>query len=184
MTKISEEQEVGIAQVAKETSLKAYNEMKAEINETIETLSGVEIITDTDYAIAVNMGKKANKALKILEDARKTIKQPYLDAGKAVDSAFREISTALKSSLNEHKNKIATFEIEQEDKAGNPEEVVTNSSERVVFETMNVFEVPAEFMMVNETAIRAEMKKHSKEDLLEKQPIRGIRFFTKKSVRL
>lgn len=47
-----------------------------------------EIKTEADYDIALRVSKGAADLLKKVEDRRKTVKQPFLDAGRDVDGFF------------------------------------------------------------------------------------------------
>lgn len=64
-----------------------------------------------------DLGKQIAAASKVIEDARKTVKEPYLEAGRAVDNAARVIATPLTNAGNSVKGKLDTFLREERAKA-------------------------------------------------------------------
>jgi hypothetical protein len=64
-----------------------------------------------------DLGKQIAAAAKVVEDARTTVKQPYLEAGRAVDNAARVIATPLTNAGAKVKGKLDTFLREERAKA-------------------------------------------------------------------
>lgn len=64
-----------------------------------------------------DLGKQIAAAAKVIEDARKTVKEPYLEAGRAVDNAARVIAAPLTDAGNKVKAKVETYVREERAKA-------------------------------------------------------------------
>lgn len=85
-----------------------------------------QLVAASDRAVCIDqdtagrcadLGKQIAAASKVVEDARKTVKEPYLEAGRAVDNAARVIAAPLTNAGTKVKGKLDTFLREERVKA-------------------------------------------------------------------
>lgn len=70
----------------------------------------IKITDEITLAIGQQNLSKANQLVKSIEDKRKLIKQPYLDAGKKIDEFCKTLSESLVKSLEHIKSEVKGWE--------------------------------------------------------------------------
>lgn len=85
-----------------------------------------QLIAASDRAVCVDQDtagrcadliKQIAAASKVVEDARKTVKEPYLEAGRAVDNAAKSIGVPLQNAGTKVRSKVETFAREERARA-------------------------------------------------------------------
>jgi len=147
--------------------------VEAQVAEAL-TLLQVTDPEDGDAGVAL---KAAGETYRSLEDLRKRLKAPYLEAGRAVDKWFRPLKQ-LKAAMDAFKRELARIEMERERvrqeklqaaleraKEGEivavpeaPPERATTIRKAWTFKVKDLSLVPAEYMMLNEAAVRAAIR--------------------------
>ena len=94
--------------------LKALSELKSASLQIAEKCNNVKITDDVTYAVGVQIFSDANKTLKAIEEKRKELKEPYLDAGKKIDGVAKEISEALTVAVTNGKKEALAYSQKQE----------------------------------------------------------------------
>jgi hypothetical protein len=70
----------------------------------------IKISDDTTLAIAQQNLSKANELVKSIDEKRKTIKAPYLEAGKKIDALAKELSEPLDKAVEHIKSQVKSWE--------------------------------------------------------------------------
>lgn len=102
-----------------------------EFNDTIDQREGFrvkieQLLAASDRAVCIDqdtagrcadLGKQIAAAVKVVEDARKTVKEPYLEAGRTVDGVAKTLSVPLIKASDAVRGKIDTYLREERAKA-------------------------------------------------------------------
>lgn len=171
-----------------------FNALKAAAEAVADQCNLIQITDPTTLAIAQQQLSLVKEKWNAVEAIRKTLKQPSLDEGKAVDALAKPLLEPLSEALQIGKEKILAFEKEQakvntkilgtsgQEQAnivlGVP---IKGMREKMVFEAVNLMLAPFAWLQVNEEAIQAFYDQH-KENIKDGDIISGIRFYKEKSV--
>lgn len=171
----------------------------------LSSLADFEIESRDDLDLANNVLREAKKQDKILEEREKAITAPLNKALKAARELFKPARSKLQEIERLTKRAIGDFAQRQEEHnqkalqevhaavvANAPSEAIDASAQKIArvetveqmnvrytwdFEIVDEDQVPRSFLAVNETAVKAHIKKHKEEPA----PVPGIRF-VKKSI--
>jgi phenylalanyl-tRNA synthetase alpha subunit len=163
----------------------------------------IKVTDDVSLAIANQKLSAVNNHLKLIEEKRTELKKPYLDAGKKVDAAAKDLSEPLNNSIQYLKNQIKEWNLEllrreQELKQQAPanslfedninhelamleSQKASNIRHNWKFDVVDLSRVPVQFLMVDEAKVR-EWIKANKESLNDGDIIAGIKFYKEVSV--
>lgn len=97
-------------------SVQMLAELKNASLQIAEKCNKVVISNETEYAVAFQIISDANKTISAIEKKRKELKEPYLDAGKKIDAAAKDIAEALDKAVTLGKSKLLVWNQEQEKK--------------------------------------------------------------------
>lgn len=79
-----------------------------------ERVRAFVVANDEDAAFAADMAKKARGVIRALEEKRKTITTPLLQAKAATDALFKPTTTAVEAIKRHYEQAIATYDRERE----------------------------------------------------------------------
>lgn len=139
------------------------------------------LTTPEDAAQAAAMLRALHQIRSEGEGARKAAKAPHLDAGRAVDASYRPALVELDRVIGMLKERLAERALAQDEArlrafSAPPEEanIILSSledenHERVYhtwtweIESVNLSHVPVEYLLLNESAVKAEIRRSTKE---------------------
>ena len=91
-------------------NLALLSNFKQQADEVGDLCLQITITDETTLAIGQQNLAKANQLSKAIEDKRKAIKQPYLDAGKKVDEVAKTLSESIEKGIKHIKDQVADWE--------------------------------------------------------------------------
>lgn len=83
---------------------------KAEVDKIGENCKQIKIVDESTLSIGQQNLSKANNLATSIEEKRKVIKQPYLDAGKLIDSTCKGMTAVLDEGISHVKGQVAAWE--------------------------------------------------------------------------
>lgn len=104
--------ETSLIQVSPELqqNLDIISAFKAQVDEIGSNCQQIQIVDDTTLAIGQQNLSKANNMLTAIEAKRKTIKEPYLEAGRLVDSTAKSLTEELEKGIKHIKSQVGEWE--------------------------------------------------------------------------
>lgn len=91
------------------SGLKEIEILKSQIDEIGKNCQQIKVTDEVTLAIGQQNLSKANNMLTLVEDKRKTIKQPYLDAGKLVDNTAKSLTEELNKGIGHIKTQVGNW---------------------------------------------------------------------------
>ncbi len=90
------------------------DELKAKAVQIAQQCNEIEIVDDSSLAIAQALLTNANKTVSAIEKTRKTLKQPFMDMGKRIDTVAKDLSEVMSEAVKSGKDKILAYNSEVE----------------------------------------------------------------------
>lgn len=103
-----------IIKIDKEVQM--LTELKNASLQIAEKCNKITITNETEHAVAVMVFSDANKTLTAIEKKRKELKEPYLEAGRKIDAAAKDIASVLEDAVSKGKKKLLEWTQEQQRK--------------------------------------------------------------------
>lgn len=83
---------------------------KAKVDVIGKNCQQIKVVDETSLAVGQQNLAKANNLLTTIESKRKLIKEPYLEAGKLIDSTAKSLSEELSKGISHIKAEVAEWE--------------------------------------------------------------------------
>lgn len=93
-----------------QTSSVAFEQTKEMLSEIHDQVIQIKVSDSTSLSIANQKMSFVNNHLKEIEAKRKELKQPFLDGGKAVDDAAKELAGLLEPALKHLKSEVGNWQ--------------------------------------------------------------------------
>ncbi len=162
-----------------------FNALKQAAIDVAEQCNKITITDTTTLAIAQQQLSLVKEKWNAVEAIRKTLKQPSLDEGKAIDDLAKPLLMPLNDALLYGKAKIIAYDKLQQVKAVVAEKPVPaqpkGMRETMKFEVVDMEKMPMMWLQPHEQAIN-EFKDQYKEKIKDGDIINGVRFYLHKSV--
>ena len=84
----------------------AFAALKSEAAALASTCNAISIVDETTLALATQTLSKASGLVKAVEAKRKELKEPYLEAGKAIDSAAKSVTAELEVAIEKGRGSL------------------------------------------------------------------------------
>ena len=91
-------------------NLDIISAFKAQVDEIGTSCQQIQIVDDISLSIGQQNLSKANNMLTAIEAKRKTIKEPYLEAGRLVDSTAKSLTEELEKGIKHIKSQVGEWE--------------------------------------------------------------------------
>tara|TARA_R110000868_G_scaffold175859_1_gene413094 strand:- start:367 stop:1377 length:1011 start_codon:yes stop_codon:yes gene_type:complete len=91
-------------------SLDIINSLKIQVDSIGEQCLQITIMDDSTLMVGQQNLSKANSIAKSIEDKRKEVKEPYLAAGKLIDSTCAKLTEKIEEGITHIKNEVKKFE--------------------------------------------------------------------------
>lgn len=96
--------------IEQQTTSVSFEYTKEMLSELVEQVSVIQIVDSTSLGIANQKLSLIGNYRKEIESKRKELKQPFLDGGKKVDDAAKELDAILSKGNDDLKSKIGAWE--------------------------------------------------------------------------
>lgn len=91
--------------------------LKSQVDEIGLNCLQIKVIDDSSLSVAQQNLRKANDISKSIEDKRKTIKEPYLQAGKLIDKTCADLADAIEKGIAHIKLEVKGWETKRQEEA-------------------------------------------------------------------
>jgi hypothetical protein len=98
----------------KESTAKRFEESKVVALQLKDRALAITICDDVSLGMANQLLSQINQHFKVVEEKRKALKQPYLEAGKIIDEIAKQILTPLDEAIDSGKKKLKVWNEEQD----------------------------------------------------------------------
>ena len=104
--------ETSLIQVSPELqkNLDIISAFKAQVDEIGSNCQQIQIVDETSLSVGQQNLSKANNMLSAIEAKRKLIKEPYLEAGRLVDSTAKSLTEELEKGIKHIKSQVGEWE--------------------------------------------------------------------------
>lgn len=121
---MAKKEKTELIQVSKElqSSLDILSSVKEELDLLGNNMLQISVMDETTLSIAQQNLSSANSLLKSIEDKRKALKDPYLQAGKLIDSTCAEMIETAEKGIEHVKTQIKMWELRRIEEAKKAQE--------------------------------------------------------------
>jgi len=91
--------------------------LKSQVDEIGLNCLQIKIVDDSSLSVAQQNLRKANDIAKSIEDKRKAIKEPYLQAGKLIDKTCADLTDAIEKGIAHIKNEVKGWETKRQEES-------------------------------------------------------------------
>lgn len=91
--------------------------LKSQVDEIGLNCLQIKVIDDSSLSVAQQNLRKANDISKSIEDKRKAIKEPYLQAGKLIDKTCADLTDAIEKGIAHIKLEVKGWETKRQEEA-------------------------------------------------------------------
>lgn len=173
-----------------------FEALKKQSQTIAENCSKLTVTDATSLAIATQNLSKAKESIRNIEKIRKATKDPYLKAGQQLDALARNLSSPIEDALKAGEKAILEYNKIEEQKARQEQseetinlfgaEFTTTSTikDKWMFEVVKLTDMPPEWLMPDDRAIKAWIKEAEKLDLEDDKIISGVRFYKEKQLKI
>lgn len=196
-------QELTVQNPTLQIALAKFEGVKQQLDERAKQCLLIKVTDEASLSVCEHNLTKMNDLIKSVEKFRKDEKQPYLDKGRAIDSAAAYVSEFSEESLKHLKSeKIAWIRLKDAERKAKEEEaaamiemgiepaieespieleVISRVRRYWKHEVVNIADVPREFLMIDDSKVKEWMSSQNG-NLVDGGVVNGIKFFKDISV--
>ena len=98
------------------SSIQTFSALKSKIADVTQQCKGLIIIDDASLKIAKELAIKAKKITQAIEDHRKEVTKPFLEAKQNIDKVAKELAEGLNNATKGLRSQILSYEVKKERK--------------------------------------------------------------------
>lgn len=187
--------------IVKSDVMQQFGSTKIHIQSLALMVSEVDIQDESSLSIATGLAIQLNGVIKKIEEKRKILKEPFLDAGKVIDGIAKDLTGDGNEAIKSAKAKILfwndrvkekkieelssvdeQFPLEKEEIITIVnQEKVSNVRRNWTWKISNHDAIPEEWMMLNVDKVKQYLS-DNKDSLKEGQVVNGIEFYKSESI--